>query len=100
MLFVLSKKNEDGPFWPRLIKASQKNQYIQVDWAKWVDEDEEVEDPNKGLGGYDPSQMQSIFYFIKTLEELQTKMMKKRVTLMIFKRNKSWKKRNKLDCTS
>lgn len=59
MLFVLRKKSADGKFWPRLIKSTQKNQYIQVDWAKWVDEDEEEEDPNKGLGGFDPSQMQS-----------------------------------------
>ena len=31
---------------------------MQVDWSKWVDEDEEEEDPNKGLGGFDPSAMQ------------------------------------------
>jgi hypothetical protein len=59
MLFVLQKKNVSAPFWTRLIKSKDKNQYIQVDWAKWVDEDEEEEDPNKGLGGFDPSQMQS-----------------------------------------
>ena len=41
-----------------MIKGTAKNQYIQVDWSKWVDEDEEEEDPNKGLGGLDPSQMQ------------------------------------------
>lgn len=59
MLFVLQKKNANDGFWPRLIKSTQKNQYIQVDWAKWVDEDEEEEDPNKGLGNFDPNQMQS-----------------------------------------
>ena len=37
MLFVLKKKNTSDKFWPRLIKSSAKNQYIQVDWAKWVD---------------------------------------------------------------
>ena len=41
MLFVLEKKNIDASFWPRLIKSNQKNQYIQVDWAKWIDEDGE-----------------------------------------------------------
>ena len=41
-----------------MIKSNVKSQYIQVDWSKWVDEDEEEEDPNKGLGGFDPSQMQ------------------------------------------
>ncbi len=62
MLFALQKKNGNGKFWPRLIKSNQKNQYIQVDWAKWVDEDEEEEDPSKGLGGFDPNQMQSILF--------------------------------------
>ncbi len=37
MLFVLEKNNKDAAFWPRLIKSKDKNQYIQVDWAKWVD---------------------------------------------------------------
>ena len=40
MLFVLQKKNTSDKFWPRLIKSAVKSQYIQVDWAKWVDEDE------------------------------------------------------------
>lgn len=39
LLFVLEKKNTDAAFWPRLIKPTAKNQYIQVDWSKWVDED-------------------------------------------------------------
>jgi hypothetical protein len=64
MLFVLTKKDPNAPFWHRLIKSAQKNQYIQVDWSKWVDEDEEEEDPNKGLGGFDPSQMQSNAYLM------------------------------------
>jgi hypothetical protein len=66
MLFVLEKKNANAAFWPRLVKSKEKNQYIQVDWAKWVDEDEEEEDPNKGLGGFDPSQMQSTHRSIQT----------------------------------
>jgi len=64
MLFVLKKKNVSAPFWTRLIKSKEKSQYIQVDWAKWVDEDEEEEDPNKGLGGLDPNQMQSTLLLI------------------------------------
>lgn len=64
LLVVLEKKDKNAAFWPRLTKLAQKNSYIQVDWSKWVDEDEEEEDPNKGLGGLDPSQMQSSFKVI------------------------------------
>ena len=59
LLFVLEKKDKDAAFWPRLTKEKVKNQYIQIDWSKWVDEDEEEEEPDKGLGGFDPSMMQS-----------------------------------------
>lgn len=59
LIFVVEKKDPNGAFWPRLLKTTNKNQYIQVDWSKWVEEDEEEEEPNKGLGGFDPSQMQS-----------------------------------------
>jgi len=37
---VIEKKDKNAPFWPRLLKTQAKNQYIQVDWSKWVDEDE------------------------------------------------------------
>ena len=43
LIFVIEKQNQSAPFWPRLLKSKDKNQYIQVDWAKWVDEDEEAE---------------------------------------------------------
>lgn len=59
LIFVVEKKDTNAAFWPRLLKTTNKNQYIQVDWSKWVEEDEEEEEPNKGLGGFDPSQMQS-----------------------------------------
>jgi hypothetical protein len=36
-------KASDGPHWPRLTKEKVKNSHIQIDWAKWVDEDEEDE---------------------------------------------------------
>ena len=58
MLVVLQKKEADQPFWTRVTKSPAKNQYIQIDWSKWVDEDEEEEEGDKGLGGLDPSQMQ------------------------------------------
>ena len=41
LLFVLAKKDPSKPFWTRLTKNKEKNQYIQIDWTKWVDEDEE-----------------------------------------------------------
>lgn len=58
-MFVLIKKNTDAPFWPRIIKNKEKNQFITIDWSKWVEEDEEQEESGKGLGGFDPNQMQS-----------------------------------------
>lgn len=39
LMFVLEKKDKDASFWPRLLKGKEKNQYVQVDWSKWVDED-------------------------------------------------------------
>ncbi len=56
MRFILAKK--DPSWWVRLVKDGKKNTYIQCDWDKWVDEDEEDESANKGMGGWDPSAMQ------------------------------------------
>ena len=39
LLFVIAKKDSSKPFWTRLTKNKEKNQYIQIDWSKWVDED-------------------------------------------------------------
>ena len=53
-------KKEEGPHWPRLLKATGKSpQYIKADWDKWVDEDEEDEaqDP---FQGFDMSQLQGL----------------------------------------
>jgi hypothetical protein len=38
--FSISKKNETAEFWPRLTKEKTKLNFITVDWARWVDEDE------------------------------------------------------------
>lgn len=39
-------KKEEGPYWPRLLKAAGRPpQNVKVDWNRWVDEDEE------GTGG-------------------------------------------------
>jgi len=53
-------KKEEGPYWKRLLKEDKKHNHITVDWSKYVDEDEEEEEGQKGLGGdWDPSMMQN-----------------------------------------
>lgn len=50
-------KSQDGPFWPRLLKSTQKMHYIHTDFGKWIDEDEEDEEPEmSGMGNFDFSQ--------------------------------------------
>ena len=44
------KKKTEGPYWPRLVKENLKYQWIQVDWANYVDE-EEAKQP--GFDGQD-----------------------------------------------
>ena len=43
IILVLFKKDKEEEYWPRITKEKIKNQHIQVDWSKWVDEDEEDE---------------------------------------------------------
>lgn len=38
--FSIAKKDESGAFWPRLTKDKTKSNFIAVDWARWIDEDE------------------------------------------------------------
>eukprot|EP01084_Bolivina_argentea_P141039 247869_1 len=42
------KKKEEGPYWGKLQKG-KKTSMIEIDWAKWKDEDEEAE---KDFGGF------------------------------------------------
>ena len=42
-VFMLMKKDDQASFWPRLIRDKFVTQFIQIDWQKWVDEDEEDE---------------------------------------------------------
>lgn len=57
---ILAKADTDAPYWPRLIKSTQKMHYIHTDFSKWIDEDEEDEmheDPGMGnFGNFDLSQ--------------------------------------------
>lgn len=59
-LSISKKDKEQEEWWPRLTKEKIKNPLITIDWSKWVDPDEEDENPNPtGMGGdFDPSQMQ------------------------------------------
>jgi hypothetical protein len=49
VLLNIVKKNQDADFWPRITKEKVKNQFIVIDWAKWIDEDDEGE-PEKPMG--------------------------------------------------
>lgn len=58
IIFNIIKKNQDKEYWPRLTKEKIKNPHINIDWGKWVDEDEEEEEADKGLSNdWDPSNM-------------------------------------------
>ena len=56
---MILAKSEPGPFWPRLLKTTQKMHFIHTDFSKWIDEDEEAEEgaPDlSGMGNFDMSQ--------------------------------------------
>lgn len=59
IVLVIQKKGDEG-FWPRLLKDKQKFSNIQIDWDKWVDEDEE-----KSFDGqdFDLSNLQNLSSF-------------------------------------
>ncbi|NP_001036958.1 uncharacterized protein CG16817-like [Bombyx mandarina] len=50
---ILRKEKTDGPFWPTLTKDKKKPHYLKIDFNKWNDEDDEVEENNS----YDFEQM-------------------------------------------
>ena len=58
--FILKKKEES--YWKRLTKEEKKFTNITVDWNKYVDEDEEEEEHDKGLGSdWNPDNMKGNF---------------------------------------
>ncbi|CAK83304.1 unnamed protein product (macronuclear) [Paramecium tetraurelia] len=57
--FILSKKDKATSYWTRLIKESHKLQYLQVDWTKYIDEDDEAEEGGKGLDDWDQNKFQN-----------------------------------------
>ncbi|OMJ90015.1 hypothetical protein SteCoe_7694 [Stentor coeruleus] len=54
--FSISKKKDNEKFWPRLTKENKKSNFITVDWAHWVDEDEAEE---KGIN-YNPEEFDDL----------------------------------------
>ncbi len=53
-MHIVKAEEEDAEFWPRLLKDKllEKNQ-VQIDWDRYVDEDDEEEE-----GGFDMSNME------------------------------------------
>ena len=52
------KADDQKEYWTRLTKEAAKNANIAIDWAKYVDEDDEGEEQMKGIGNdWDPNNM-------------------------------------------
>lgn len=50
----IKKSDVDAEFWPRLTKEKTKSSFIQIDWNRWKDEDEDTAKEDLGdfgLGG-------------------------------------------------
>jgi hypothetical protein len=50
-------KKEKGPYWPRLLKAPGKQQWLNVDWGRYIEEEEEDEANNDFKGNFNPMNM-------------------------------------------
>ena len=57
---ILSKKDKETDYWPYLVREKKLNN-ISVDWNKYIDEDEEFEQADKGLNDWDPEMMNCTF---------------------------------------
>ena len=57
ILHISKKDKEQEEWWPRLTKSKDKNQLITIDWAKWVDPDDDEDDKGGAPAGgdFDPS---------------------------------------------
>ena len=56
-IFLKLKKKKEGPYWPRLTSDKIKYHWIEVDWAYFVDEDEEEEGKEPNIEGQDLGDM-------------------------------------------
>ena len=52
-IFLKLKKKKEGPYWPRLTFDKVKYHWIEIDWAYFVDEDEEEEAKEPNFEGQD-----------------------------------------------
>ena len=53
---VRLQKEKVGPYWDKLLAGSQKMVHCKVDWASWLDEDEETE-VSRAPNGFDVESM-------------------------------------------
>lgn len=59
-LYISKKDKEQEEWWPRLTKEKVKNHFINIDFDKWVDPDDEPEEEKGGMGDFDPAMMQGM----------------------------------------
>ena len=49
LLQIMKKDKEEEEHWPRIQKEKGKVNWLQPDWSRYVDEDEEDEKPDTGM---------------------------------------------------
>jgi hypothetical protein len=57
IIMNIVKADPDQDYWPRLTKDKIKNVNINVDWSRYIDEDEEAELGSKGMEDMDMAGM-------------------------------------------
>ena len=59
IILSISKKNKEAEeYWPRLTKDKTKNNHIKIDWAKWIDQEDEGKAKKGGMDDdFDPEGM-------------------------------------------
>lgn len=64
LYLVLRKEKAQEEYWPRLTKEKVRLHNVKTDFDKWVDEDEQTEEPEDfgmgGAGGFDPSMLSAM----------------------------------------
>ena len=61
LFLLLRKQTAKEEYWPRLTKEKVRLHNVKTDFDKWVDEDEQEEQPeDMGMGGFDPSMLSAM----------------------------------------